>query len=111
MISGQAGEVATKSAELARMQTQLTAMRTDAVEMKGVVADRAAQIEKRQAFLAALLLPKHNLAQLAAMLPRDGDVSTARDLLPAPRAAVLEPFRKLETEQLAFVDKATTAAE
>ena len=119
MISGQAGDVAAKSAELTRMQAQLAAMQADTSALKGVVADRAAQIEKRQKFLAALLLPKHDLAQLAAMLPREGDTSTARDLLPATGPvqnagldnAVLEPFRKLETEQLAFVAKATTAAD
>jgi len=79
--------------------------------LKGVVADRAAAIEKRQAFLAALLLPNHDLTKLAAMLPRSGDVATASDLLAAPAAAMIEPFRKLESEQLAFVDKATTAAD
>lgn len=111
MVSGQGGDVAAKTAELTRMQAQLTAMQADTSALKGVVAERAAQIEKRQKFLAALLLPKHDLAQLAAMLPREGDAATARDLLPPTGTAVLEPFRKLETEQLAFVDKATTAAE
>lgn len=111
MMSGQSGEVAAKSAELARMQAKLVAMKTDASALKGVVADRAAAIEKRQAFLAALLQPNHDLIKLAAMLPRSGDVATASDLLASPAAAVIEPFRKLETEQLAFVDKATTAAD
>lgn len=111
MVSGQAGEVAAKSAELARMQAQIVAMKSDTSAIKGAVADRAASIEKRQAFLAALLVPHHDLTRLAAMLPRDGDAATARDLLAAPAAAVLEPFRKLESDQLAFVDKATSAAE
>ena len=111
MVSGPSGDAAVKTAELARMQSQLAVMKSDTSALKGVVADRAAQIEKRQQFLAAMLLPKHDLAQLAAMLPRAGDVMTARDLLPDAPAALLEPFRKLETEQLAFVDKATTAAD
>ncbi|MGI4876842.1 MAG: M23 family metallopeptidase [Janthinobacterium lividum] len=110
IASGQAGDPG-KSAELTRIQAQLAAMKSDNSALKGVVADRAAQIEKRQQFLAALLQPKHDLAQLAAMLPREGDIATARDLLPSAHAAVLEPFRKLETEQLAFVDKATDAAD
>lgn len=111
MLTGQSGEIAAKSAELARMQARLVAMKSDSSAMKGVVADRAAAIEKRQAFLAALLLPNHDLTKLAAMLPRSGDVATASDLLAAPAAAMIEPFRKLESEQLAFVDKATTAAD
>jgi murein DD-endopeptidase MepM/ murein hydrolase activator NlpD len=111
MMSGQSGEVAAKSAEFARMQSQLVAMKSDSSALKGVVADRAAAIEKRQAFLAALLLPNHDLNKLAAMLPRAGDVATASDLLAAPAAAMVEPFRHLESEQFAFVAKATTAAE
>jgi len=111
LMTGGSGEIAAKSAELARMQSQLVAMRSDTSALKGVVADRAAAIEKRQAFLAALLQPNHDLNRLAAMLPRAGDVATANDLLASPAAAVVEPFRRLESEQLAFVDKATTAAE
>ena len=111
MVGGPSSDIALKTAELARMQIQIAAMKSDASALQGAVAGRAAAIEKRQAFLAALLVPKHNLAQLAALLPREGDVATARDLLPTPKAAVLEPFRKLETEQLAFVDRATTAAD
>jgi len=115
-MTGQAGQVAAKSAELARMQAQLSAMKTDASALKGAVADRAAAIEKRQAFLAALLTPRHDLQQLAALLPREGDVATAAALLPAANGVpghdtLLEPFRKLEADQLAFVDKATSSAE
>ncbi len=105
-----------KAAELARMQAQLAAMQSATTALHGEVADRAAAIEKRQAFLAALLTPKHDLARLAAMLPRAGDAATARDLLPGavlPAAGdkLMAPFRQLESEQLAFVDKATGAAE
>ncbi len=115
MVSGQASADAAKSAELARMQAQLAAMKSDSAALKGVVADRAAAIEKRQAFLAALLTPKHDLAALAAMLPRAGDTDVAA-MLPAaadaaPRDTLLEPFRKLEAAQLAFVAKATFAAD
>jgi murein DD-endopeptidase MepM/ murein hydrolase activator NlpD len=115
MVSGQASADAAKSVELARMQAQIVAMKSDSAALKGVVADRAAAIEKRQAFLAALLTPKHDLAQLAAMLPRAGDTDVAA-MLPspagaAPRDTLLEPFRKLEADQLAFVAKATFAAE
>ena len=115
IVTGQGSAIAAKSVELARMQAQLVAMKSDTSALKGAVADRAAAIEKRQAFLAALLLPKHDLSKLAALLPREGDIATARELLPAaaqaPGAALLEPFRKLERDQLAFVDQATNAAD
>ncbi|MBV8972247.1 MAG: peptidoglycan DD-metalloendopeptidase family protein, partial [Sphingomonadaceae bacterium] len=104
---------AAKTAELARMQAQLAAMTAQTAALHGEVAERAAMIEKRQAFLAALLTPKHDVAELAAMLPRAGDAAIARDLLPTavPGDSLIAPFRKLESEQLAFVDKATTAAD
>ncbi|MGL4542423.1 MAG: M23 family metallopeptidase, partial [Polymorphobacter sp.] len=76
-------------------------------------------------FLASLLTGKRDLAKLAAMLPRaegrGADLAMAADLLPVngarasrealAEASVLEPFRKLEVEQLAFVDTATSAAQ
>ncbi len=111
LATGQSSADVAKSAELARMQARLAAMTSSTSALKGEVADRAAAIEKRQAFLAALLAPKHDLAQLAALMPRAGDVTTARDLLPGARDGLLAPFRKLESEQLAFVDQATNAAD
>ncbi len=105
---------AARTADLARIEAQLAAVKSSTAALHGEVAERAAALEKRQAFLAALLTPRHDLAQLAAMLPRAGDAATARDLLPAAAPAgeaLLAPFRKLESEQLAFVDRATGAAE
>ena len=117
LVTGQSAAVAAKSAELARLQAQLVAMKSTTTALRGEVADRAAAIEKRQAFLAALLTPKHDLAQLAALLPRSGDMATAREMLPAGANEIaagdglMAPFRKLESAQLAFVDRATGAAE
>lgn len=120
MVAGNAqtdAQLAAKQAELARMTTQIAAMKSDVTALKGSVATTAAKIEARQAFLATLLSGKQqDLKKLAAMLPRAegtaADVATAADLLPgAQHAAVLEPFRRIESEQLAFVDKATAAAE
>jgi len=107
--------VAAKTAELTQMQTQLAVMKSNSVALEGVVATRAAAIEARQRFLAQLLLPRRDLGKLAALLPRGGDAADARQLV-APRysapqaSAMLEPFRRLESQQLAFVDKATAAA-
>ena len=115
MISGsQTADVAlaAKQAELARMQSQLTAMQTQTAAVQGSVATTAHELEARQAFLASLIGGKQDLRALAKMLPRaTGDsLATARDLLPA-RTKVLEPFRDIANQQLAFVDQATGAAE
>jgi len=113
-ISSEAA-VAAKTAELAQMQTQLAAMKSTSVALEGAVATRAAAIEARQHFLAQLLLPRHDLGKLAALLPRGGDIADAGQLI-APKhgalsvATMLEPFRRLESQQLAFVDRATEAA-
>ena len=114
LVTGQSAAVAAKSAELARLQAQLTAMKSTTTTLQGEVADRAAAIEKRQAFLAALLTPQHDLARLAALLPRSGDIATAREMVPGGGAGgdgLMAPFRKLEADQLAFVDRANGAAE
>ncbi len=116
MVSGnQTADAAlvAKQGELARLQSELTAMKSNAAAVEGSVAETAQKLEARQAFLASLLSGKRNLKQLAAMLPRqsDNDIAVARDLLVPRRAKVLEPFRNIETKQLAFVDQATDAAE
>ena len=132
MISGGAQvdvALAAKQAELARMQSQLQAMKTETAALKGDVAARAASLEARQAFLAALLTGKRDMSKLAKMLPRQVETgngfATVRDLVAPVKgrrgkfqlasvdtgAQFTEPFNKLESQQLAFVDKATGAAE
>lgn len=102
MSGGHDAEMVAKQAELDRLQRQVQVLKADTAQLYGNVATTAAKIEARQAFLAGLLGGKRDLAQLAAMLPRDAS--------PAPADTALEPFRKVETAQLAFVDKATDAA-
>lgn len=94
-----------KQAELARLQTQLAAMKSSVTALHGDVAAQTARLEERQAFLVSLLSGQQGAAALAARLPRG--VGTAG----VPRTPALEPFQRLEREQLAFVDKATDAAE
>jgi murein DD-endopeptidase MepM/ murein hydrolase activator NlpD len=133
--------LAIKQAELAQMQSKLQAMTSETAALKGDVAMRAQSLEARQAFLAALLTGKPDMARLAKMLPRQiqgGDqLSLVRDLVatvPAtlaqvrsstrvkkgvqlaslktgPAVDIVEPFRQLESQQLALVDRATGAAE
>ena len=102
-------EIAAKQAELARMESQVAAMQADVTSLKGNVAKTAARIENRQAFLAALLSGKGSLDQLVEMMPKVELASAEADV--DAHASVLEPFRKIESQQLAFVDKATVAAE
>ncbi|MEY2884740.1 MAG: hypothetical protein RL490_2464 [Pseudomonadota bacterium] len=130
MVSGNTdAALAAKQTELARMQNQLLAMKTETAALKGDVAARAEALEARQAFLAALLTGKRDMNKLAQMLPRqvEGNAyATVRDLVGPKLAArgtaklsgpvltataITEPFRALESQQLAFVDKATGAAE
>lgn len=116
--------LAAKQVELAVLSSQVSDMKSDVSILKGSVAATAAKIEARQAFLASLLTGKRDLTKLAAMLPRAeggaADLATAAELLPVRSAkldgastnrAVLDPFRKLESQQMAFVDTATSVAE
>nr|WP_310523408.1 M23 family metallopeptidase [Polymorphobacter sp.] len=131
MVSGNSqtdAALAAKQAELARMQSQLQAMKSETAALKGDVAARAEALEARQQFLAALLTGKRDMAKLAKMLPRQVDgngFATVRDLVAPSKsrrgkpvfsasqgnADLIAPFNKLESQQLAFVDKATGAAE
>ena len=135
MLSGNDALVAAKQAEVARLHSQVLAMKAETAALKGDVAARADALESRQAFLTALLSNKGDLKQLAKMLPRQNlgqnmgasNLDMVRDLV-APKAgkrnkrnaaiaampaanAMVEPFRQLETQQLALVDKATGAAQ
>lgn len=131
MLSGNDAVVAAKQAEVAKLHQQVLAMKAETAALKGDVAARADALESRQAFLTALLSNKGDLKQLANMLPRQNmgasNLDMVRDLV-APKAAkrgkrnaviaalpttnaMVEPFRQLESQQLALVDKATGAAQ
>lgn len=103
-------EMAAKEAELTRMEQNVAALRADMTDLRGDVATAAQRLEQRQKFLAQLLSGKGDVRQLAELMPRDEpDVAELAEAAPQP--ALLAPFAKLEREQLAFVDKATVAAE
>jgi len=101
--------IAAKQAELARMERQVAAMKADVTELRGDVLTTAQRIEQRQAFLARLLSGQADLQQLAAIMPKAGPAVAAHP--DAEHASLLEPFARIEREQLAFVDQATAAAE
>lgn len=97
-----------KDAELSRMADQVASMRSSVTGLRGDVAQTAERLEKRQAFLASLLSGKADLQQLASLTPDQAGYDAASD---ARRASLMAPFLRLERAQLAFVDRATTAAE
>ena len=100
--------VAAKETELARMQANMIALKADVGSLKGSVAATAGALQKRQVFLASLLSGRSDTRTLAALLPSEGPLlAEAGDTHPD----VMAPFIKLEHDQLAFVDKATSAAE
>ena len=111
MLTGPDSEdMAAKEAELTRMQASVAALKADMTDLKGDVATAAQRLEQRQKFLAQLLSGKGDVQQLADLMPKDGpDVAELAEAAPQP--SLLEPFKKVEREQLAFVGKATVAAE
>ncbi len=96
-------------------QVEVSKLSSDLSAMRGVgSADRAQALEARQAFLASLLGGKRDLNQLATLLPRasSNDLATARDLIGAKRGKpVADPFRDIESQQLALVDKTADSVE
>ena len=106
--SGDTATLQAKDAELGRMSDQVDMMRANVAGLRGSVATTADRLEKRQAFLASLLSGKASLQQLAALVPDAGSNVGPTD---NRSKFILAPFLKLERDQLAFVDRATTAAE
>lgn len=101
--------LAAKQVELSRLHRQVVAMKADVTDLKGDVLTTAQRIEQRQAFLAKLLSGQADMQQLAEVMPQAGPVVAPH--ADTQHASLLEPFAKIEREQLAFVDKATAAAE
>ena len=103
-----ADAVAAKDLELARMQARVSALKADVGNLKGSVASSADALQKRQMFLASLLSGKVSIRKLAGLMPAEmPDLQEMAEIHPD----VMAPFVKIERDQLAFVDKATTAAE
>lgn len=107
--SGDMATMQAKDAELGRMADQVEMMKANVAGLRGSVATTAERLEKRQAFLASLLSGKGDLRQLAALVPHSDDAGSA--VSDARARFMLAPFLRLERDQLAFVDRATTAAQ
>lgn len=96
-------------AELTHIAAEVQALKADSKLLKGEVATTANRIERRQAFLDALLTGEGTEENdLASLLPHSSDAPIAKD---AARQGVLAPFAALEKKQMALVDRVAATAE
>jgi murein DD-endopeptidase MepM/ murein hydrolase activator NlpD len=91
--------------DVAQMEQQVEQMQASVAEIRKQAEERAALVERRQAFLAALLTGEHDAETLATLLPHEAgqdDGWAAR--------AVAGSFASAEGMQLMLVDQAQEAA-
>ena len=100
-VAGPADEL---QAELQESRAELRDMRRQVAAIENGVALKAAQIERRQAFLDGLMTGEAELDALAEMMPKDrtGEKTASSELL--------SPLAEIEGEQLAFVEQAAVTA-
>ena len=90
--------------DMARMERQVAKMESDVAAMRVAVNSRAAQLERRQAFLAAMLSGNADATRLSALLPQEVSAPTnaaARDLA--------QSFDRVDSMQVALVERAQAA--
>jgi outer membrane murein-binding lipoprotein Lpp len=97
-IDAMNGDVAQLERQVAQMQSDVAAMRTATVQ-------RAALLERRQTFLAAMLSGRADEGQLAAMLP---EAAQAPDS--AAEQAASRSFQRVDGMQAVIADQARAAA-
>jgi murein DD-endopeptidase MepM/ murein hydrolase activator NlpD len=106
MVAGQDDELAARQQQqLASLERELAAVRSEARLIKGDVSQRADLLQARQEFLTALIAGTGDAETLAAMLPRklDDEAEGVEAMMP--------PLMAVEQQQLALVDKAVGATE
>jgi len=87
--------------DMARMERQVAKMEADVAAMRVAVNQRAAQLERRQAFLATMLRGDADAGRLAALLPEEVSEPTN----PAARA-IAHGFDQVDEMQTALVEEA-----
>lgn len=92
------------NSDVARMQRQVAQMETDVAAMRVAVHDRAAQLERRQAFLTTMLSADANADRLAAQLPQTVEAPTNPAAI-----AMTQGFDEVDAMQVALVDRASAA--
>jgi murein DD-endopeptidase MepM/ murein hydrolase activator NlpD len=90
--------------DMARMERQVARMEADVAAMRVAVNNRAAQLERRQAFLATMLSGDADANRLSALLPE----AVAEPSNPAARA-MAQSFDEVDSMQLAMVEQARAA--
>jgi murein DD-endopeptidase MepM/ murein hydrolase activator NlpD len=90
--------------DMARMERQVAKMEADVAAMRVAVTSRAAQLERRQAFLATMLSGDADAGRLSALLPE----AVAQPTNPAARA-MAQSFDEVDGMQMAMVEQARAA--
>jgi murein DD-endopeptidase MepM/ murein hydrolase activator NlpD len=100
LLSGAAVSAAERHAQISNMEDRVAALQFDVVKIKQEATRHAAILEKRQAFLAALLTGQGDAAKLASLMPVSDDAPSdlARD--------VVAPFKSVEEQQVALAARA-----
>jgi murein DD-endopeptidase MepM/ murein hydrolase activator NlpD len=88
--------------DMARMEQQVAKMEADVAAMRVAVNNRAAQLERRQAFLATLLSRDPDADRLAALMPQ----AVAQPRNPAAQA-IARGFDEVDQMQVAMVERAS----
>ena len=89
------------SGDMARMERQVATMQADVAAMRIAVNNRAAQLERRQAFLATLLSSDPDAGRLAALMPQAVAQPTNR-----AAQAMADSFDEVDEMQMAMVEQA-----
>jgi murein DD-endopeptidase MepM/ murein hydrolase activator NlpD len=90
--------------DMARMERQVAKMESDVAAMRVAVNSRAAQLERRQAFLAAMLSGNADADRLSALLPEEVSAPTN-----AAARAMAQGFDRVDSMQVALVERAQAA--
>ncbi len=103
--------LATQTRQLALMQGRINALNTDISDLKTHVSLSASKLQQRQTFLQQLFAGKVEPNAKTALLKAPAADTARGGPLSGEQQAALHDFRKLETEQLAFADTASAAAD
>lgn len=95
-ISSSVMSFASRQAEVSAMEQRVAALRDEVSAVKLAASEHAARLEKRQAFLAALLKGDGNSAQLSALLPAQASAPNAQT------ADIAALFSSVDRDQLAM---------
>lgn len=106
-------EIVAQQKALAMMQDRVQDLASNVAVLEDNVADSAARIRARQQFLERLFNNQIKIDRETARKKEDSSDSQPREQaqLDLRDSAVLDPYRRLETDQVAFADAAAAAAQ